>query len=200
MSRLLLVRHGVTEFNSNQRFMGYTDIDMNTVGYSQIEKLRDLLVDEKVSSIYSSDLKRAMSTADVISSSCNTDVVPCTDLREINCGDVEGLTFEEISNKYPELAGMITNFNLKIKFPGGESFEDFIERTSQFLDKLKEHDSSDTIIIVSHSGVLRVLVCLLLGIDMNCWWQFRFDNASLSVVETYPQGAVINLLNGTSHL
>ena len=82
----------------------------------------------------------------------------------------------------------------------GESFEGFKERTSAFLGKLESHTPSETILIVSHSGPLRVLVCRLLGIDQGHWWQIRFDNASLSIVETYPQGAIINLLNDTSHL
>ncbi len=68
------------------------------------------------------------------------------------------------------------------------------------MDRLNKHASSETILIVSHSGPLKVLVCLLLGIDQSHWWQIRCDNASLSIVETYPQGAIINLLNDISHL
>lgn len=200
MSRLLLVRHGVTEFNSARRFAGYSDVELSVAGYRQVERLRDRLVGDKIDAVYSSDLRRALVTAEVISSGHKVDIVTCPELREVNYGNVEGLTFEEISRLYPEVAESVANFSLRLKFPGGESFEGFIERTSKFLDKLKRHTPSQTILIVSHSGPLRVLVCRLLGIDLGHWQQIRLDNASLSRVETYPQGAIVSLLNDTAHL
>ncbi len=200
MSRLLLVRHGITEFNSTRRFAGYSDVEMSTDGYQQIEKLRDRLADEKIDAVYSSDLKRAWLTAETISSGHKVEIISCPELREINYGEAEGLTFDEINRLYPELAKSIRGFSLELKFPGGESFEGFIGRTSKFLDRLERHEPSETILIVSHSGPLRVLVCHLLGIDQTHWRQFRCDNASLSIVETYPPRVIINLLNDTSHL
>lgn len=200
MSRLLLVRHGITEFNSTRRFAGYSDVEMNAAGYEQVEKLRDRLANEQIDAVYSSDLKRALATAEVISSGHKVDIVACPELREMNYGDAEGLTFQEINRRYPEAAKSIINFNLQLEFPGGESFEGFIKRTTKFLDRLNEHKSSATILVAAHSGPLRVLVCDLLGIDQDHWWQIRCDNASLSIMDTYPKGAIISLLNDTSHL
>ena len=200
MSRLLLVRHGITEYNSSRRFAGYSDVEMSADGYKQVEKLRNRLAKEKIDAVYCSDLKRAVVTAEVISSGHKVDIVTCYELREVNYGDAEGLTFEEIGRLYPELAEAITNFSLELEFPGGESFEGFIARTIRFLDRLNEHDAEETILIVSHSGPLKVLVCDLLGIDQSHWRQIRFDNASLSIVDTYPRGAILSLLNDTSHL
>ena len=200
MSRLLLVRHGITEFNSTRRFAGYSDVEMSDTGYKQVERLRDRLANEKIDAVYSSDLRRALVTAEVISSRHKTDIVVCPELREVNYGDIEGLTFQEIGRLYPDVAELIANFNLQLEFPGGESFEGFIERTSKFLDRLTEHAPSKTLLIVSHSGPLKVLVCRLLGIDQGHWRQIRIDNASLSIMATYPQGAILNLLNDTSHL
>ncbi|MFC1982145.1 histidine phosphatase family protein [Chloroflexota bacterium] len=200
MSRLLLVRHGITEFNSNRRFAGYSDMELSATGCKQVERLRKHLAKENVDAVYSSDLKRALMTAEVICSGPRKDIIACPELREVNYGDAEGLTFQEISRLYPEVAELIANFSLQIKFPGGESFRGFIERTVKFLDRLKEHAPPETLLIVSHSGSLKVLVCHLLGIDQKHWRQIRIDNASLSIIETYPQGAIINLLNDTSHL
>jgi len=173
---------------------------MSADGYKQVEKLRDRLAKEKIDAVYCSDLKRAVVTAEVISSGHKVDIVTCCELREVNYGDAEGLTFEEIGRLYPELAEAITNFSLELEFPGGESFEGFIARTIRFLDRLNEHDAEQTILIVSHSGSLKVLVCDLLGISQSHWRQIRFDNASLSIVDTYPRGAILSLLNDTSHL
>lgn len=200
MPRLLLVRHGITEFNSTRRFSGYSDPEMSTAGYEQVERLCDRLANEKIDAVYSSDLKRALVTAEVISSGREVDIVACPELREMNYGDAEGLTFQEISSRYPDVAKLIANFNLELKFPGGESFRGFIERTSKFLDRLNEHAPSESILVVAHSGPLRVLVCALLGIDQNHWRQIGCDNASLSIMSTYPQGAILSLLNDTSHL
>jgi len=200
LSRLLLVRHGISEFNSTRRFAGYSDVEMNAAGYEQVEKLRDRLAGEKIDAVYSSDLKRAVATAEVICSGRQVDIITCPELREMNYGDAEGLTFQEINSRYPEMAKLIINFNLRLEFPGGESFEGFIERTIKFLDRLNAHAPSATILVAGHSGPLRVLVCFLLGIDQDHWWQIRCDNASLSIVDTYPRGAIISLLNGTSHL
>ncbi len=200
MSRLLLVRHGITEFNTTRRFAGYSDIEMSTTGYNQVEKLRTRLANEKIDVVYSSDSRRALATAELISAGRNVGIIACTELREANYGEVEGLTFDEIKRLYPSVADSITNFSLQLRFPGGESFAEFIERTSKFLDRLNEHAASETILVVSHNGPLRVLVWRLLGIGQEHWWQIRIDNASLSIVDTYPRGAIVSVLNDISHL
>ncbi len=194
------MRHGITEFNSTRRFAGYSDVEMSAAGYGQAEKLRDHLTDEKIDAVYSSDLRRALVTAEVISAGHDVEIITCSELREINYGEAEGLTFAEIGRLHPELAESITNFSLQLEFPGGESFEGFIARTITFVDRLNKHTQEQTILIVSHSGPLKVLVCHLLGIDQSHWRKLRIDNTSLSIMETYPQIAILNLLNDTSHL
>ncbi len=195
------MRHGITEYNSTRRFAGYSDIEMSADGYRQVERLRDRLANERIDAIYSSDLKRAVVTAEVISSGRTVDIVACPELREINYGDAEGLTFPEISHRYPKLAESIASYDLQLEFPGGESFAEFTARTCTFMDRLNKHIAEEqAILIVSHSGPLRVLICHLLGIDQSHWRQFRIDNASLSIIETYPQRVIISLLNDTSHL
>ena len=200
MSRLLLVRHGVTEFNSTRRFGGHSDIELSADGHEQVERIRDRLTGEKIDAIYSSDLKRALVTAEVISTGHDVDIETCPELREMNYGDIEGLTFEEIGHRYPELWEMIINFDFRLNFPGGESWNGFTKRTITFLDRLNKHAPEETILIVSHSGPLRVLICNLLGIDQSHWLQIRIDNASLSIVDTYPKRVILSLLNDTSHL
>jgi len=190
---------------------------MNADGYKQVERLRDRLTNEKIDAVYSSDLRRALVTAEVISSGRKVDIVTCPELREIDYGNADGLSLKEISRLYPEVAESISNFSLQLKFPGGESFEGFIERISKFMEKLEKHAPSErisksmeeklekyapseTILIVSHSGPLKVLVCRLLGVDLGHWGQIGCANASLSIAEMYPDGAMISLLNDTCHL
>jgi len=200
LSRLLLVRHGITEFNSARRFAGHSDIELSDMGYRQVERLRDRLADEQIDAVYSSDLKRALVTAQVVSSGHNLDIVTCPELRELNYGEAEGLTFDEIGELYPEVAESVTSFSPQLSFPDGESLGEFIERVTKFLDRLDRHTPSQTMLIVSHNGPVRMLICRLLGIDMWHWKQIRIDNASLSIIETRPDRVVISLLNDISHL
>jgi len=180
--------------------MGYSDIGMSDAGHRQVEKLRDRLVNEKIDAVYSSDLRRTLDTAEVILAGREVEVVACPELRECNYGSCEGLTFGEINTNYPDVAEKCINFTLDLEFPEGESFKEFIERASRFLDRLDKHAPSETILIASHNGPLKVLVLRLLGMDMEHWWQIRIDTASLTIVETYPRGAIINQLNDTCHL
>ncbi len=200
MSRLLLVRHGNTELNSARRFIGHSDVELSDTGYRQAEKLRDRLAGEKIDLIYSSDLKRALATAEIISSRHKISVIACPELREINYGKLERLTFEEVSRLYPEIAELCLSWNLQLRFPDGESVDELKERLNKFLGRLKTHAPEETILIVAHGGPLRLMVCYLLEIDLWHWRQINIDLASLSILHIYPEVAIISLLNDTSHL
>lgn len=200
MARLLLIRHGLTEFNEDRRFMGYSDIELSAAGRRQAGRLRDYLADEKIDAVYSSDLKRTVEMAEIILAGRELDINTCSELRECDYGSCEGLTFGEINSRYPKVAEMCIDFTLDLAFPEGECFTDFFERTSRFIERLKEHGRSETVLISSHNGPLKILLCRLLGIDDNHWWQLRISNASLSIMETSPRGAVLTRLNDVSFL
>ena len=200
MSRLLLVRHGDTELNSRERYWGLSDIELSEAGLRQAERLRDRLATEKISAVYSSQLQRALLTAEVIVSSHQLGVTVCNELRETNFGRVEGLTFAEISRLYPELTEQWVNWSLQLRFPGGDSVSEVSQRVSEFMRRLEGHAPEEMVLVVAHAGTLRMLVCQLLELELKRWRQIRIDLASLSIVETYPQGAVLTLLNDVSHL
>jgi broad specificity phosphatase PhoE len=200
MSRLLLVRHGITKYNNDRRFMGHSDIEMSDIGQRQIERLGNYLKDEKIDAVYASDLKRTMMSAKTIIGGRDLDVVPCHELREMNYGVCEGLTFGEIGLSYPDVAEKCAHFTLELEFPEGEKFQEFIDRSSAFLEKLKKHKPKETILVVSHNGPLKVLICRLLEISMEHWWQIGVDVASLSIMETGSRGAILTRLNDTSFL
>jgi len=173
---------------------------LSAAGLKQAEKLRDRLATEKISAIYSSDLKRASLTAEIIASRHQLDVITCAELQEINFGSAEGLTFDKIIRLYPELAELWTSWSRRLRFPGGESVDELNCRVTKFLGRLKKHASDEAILIVAHAGPLRLLVCRLLGIEPQHWRAIRLKLASLSIVETSPQGTELSLLNDVSHL
>ena len=186
--------------NSAERYWGRSDVKLSDAGIWQAEKLRDRLAVERFDAVYSSDLERAVATAEIIASNHQLAVITCAELREVNFGQLEGLTFSEICQLYPEVARSWVERNPQLKYPGGESLIEFNKRVSKFLNKLEGHAIEETMLIVAHAGVLRTLVCQLLGINLQRRWQIRVDLASLSILETNQQGAVLVLLNDVSHL
>jgi alpha-ribazole phosphatase len=181
-------------------FVGQRDAELSALGQSQVKKLSGRLAAEKIDVIYSSDLRRAMVTAETIASKHKLEITTCPELREVDYGKFEGLTFEQIAQLYPELAGLCLNWDLQLKFPDGESVEELKQRVNKFLGRLKHHDQEQTVLIVAHGGPLRLIICSLLGIDPRHWRQMHLDLASLSIVNIYPEVAVLSLLNDTSHL
>jgi len=199
MSRLLLVRHGKVKEGA-PRYYGHSQVELSPEGIIQAEMVRDRLARERIDAIYSSDLKRARLTAEIIASAHLAEVVPCPELREIDFGEVEGMTFEEVERYHPEAAGLWSGGDLDAGAPRGENLRQLTSRVRRFMGRLQRHSREETILIVAHSGPLRVLLCTLLGIELERLWQIRLDPASVSLVETYPEGAIICLLNDTSHL
>ena len=200
MAKLFLVRHGNTRLNSTERFWGQTDVELGPDGIKQAEKLRDRLATEKINTVYASSLRRTIATAEIITSRHQLDVIPCAELSEINFGEIEGLTYQEIDQLYPELTKSWYTKTQIFRYPGGESIKEVYRRVQKFTQRLNSHASEETLLIVAHSGTLKMLVCNLLGLGLPHSRRIRIDLASLSVVETYPQVAILSLLNDVSHL
>ena len=200
MSRLLLVRHGETELKSSLRYWGRSDVALSDLGIRQAELLRERLHPEKIDLIYSSNLQRALVTAQIIIGKRNLDITACLELREIDFGQLEGLTFDEINRLYPEVARMWLEQAPALTYPGGESLTEMDKRVQRFKSRLDGQSNEATVLIVAHAGVLRTLVCQLMGLESRQRWQIRLDLASLTIIETYPESAILTLLNDVSHL
>ena len=195
-----MVRHGETEYNSSKRLGGSVDIGLNPLGLAQIERLRARLAGEKIDAVCASTLQRAQDSAKLILNGRGINVRICPELSELNYGDAESLTFSELKERFPDVAKAIINRDCDLCFPNGEGFKDLEKRIRSFMKQLEQYHPDQTVLIVSHSGPLILLVCLLLGMGVDGWWHWRMDNAGLSVIDTYPEGAVMSLFNDVSHL
>lgn len=173
---------------------------LGALGLKQAEQLRDRLASEKLDFVYSSELQRAFITAQNIASIHNLQVVRCLELNEIDFGEIEGLKFDEVAGKYSDLARLWKQRSPALAYPGGESLDQLEKRVSDFQKRLAAHAADDVILIAAHSGVLRTLICQLLDLDMVARWKIRLDLGSLSIVDTYPETAILSLLNDTNHL
>ncbi len=206
MARLILVRHGQTEWNRLRRYQGQSDIELNETGIIQAQLAAKRLANERIDSIYCSDLKRARQTAEIIASKHQMiDAIHKSPLlREMNFGDYEGHTFDQMDPKFQLIFSADPTWRSSgpnVRSPNGESIADLAARVKQFTRKmLSKHAPDETIIIAAHGGPLQVLICQLLEIGLDHWWQIRLSGASISIIETYPQGTSVVLLNGISHL
>ncbi len=200
MSRLLLVRHGETELNSSVRYWGSTDVALSESGLRQAEQLRDRLAAEHIDCVYSSDLKRAVLTAETIASARELEIIVCPELREIDFGEVEGMTFDQISQSCPEIIRLWMERTAELRYPGGESITELEKRVCRFRKRLEKHTGEKTVLIVAHSGVLRTLACQLLHLEAQQRWQMHLDLASITIIETCHERAVLTLLNDISYL
>ena len=197
--KILLVRHGATDLHTGDRFWGRTDMPLSQAGVKQAERLRDRLAAEKIDAVYASPLRRAYTTAEIIASVHKIRIATREDLCECNFGDVEGLNFDEIKQRYPALAEELRERKTGA-FPGGETLEQLNERVQAFLKTLEKHHPEETVLVVAHGGPVRLAICNLLGLGLEHWIQFRVEYTSLSIVETYPWMNVLNLFNDVSHL
>ena len=199
MAKLLLIRHGQPRLHAEDRFWGKTDIELSDAGLKQAERLGDRLSQMKIDVVYSSTLLRAMETAEMVASPHKLKVLALKELCECSFGFAEGLTFNEISQKFPALGKELAQ-GKTISFPGGESLEQLDLRVVEFMEKLALVKPESTVAVIAHGGPLRLLVCRLLGLGIEHWLKWRIDYASLSIVETYPQISFLTLLNDVSHL
>jgi broad specificity phosphatase PhoE len=198
MIRLLLVRHGQTEGNVEERYQGRTDTELNEIGLQQADRLARRLSSEKIDCVYSSDLKRAMQTAERVASASDLRVSPRKELRELDVGEFEGKRLEEIVEDHGPLEEMWSEGEWRA--PGGETLSELSARVDRFVADVKRCHEEGTILVVAHGGTLRSLISGFLEIDPHNWWRFQLDSASLSILELHPERAVVALLNDTCHL
>lgn len=198
--RLLLARHGMTAWNDQRRFQGQTDVPLNDAGKQQALALSTRLAREDIHTIYASDLRRAWQTAQEIKVQNHCPLVPEPRLRELRFGEWEGLTYKKIQVRDPQALLAWQNETLSYAPPGGESLTQLTARVAAALEDIHDAHPQETVLLVAHAGALQVLLCQVLGLSPDMYWQFRLEPASLSEVRLYPQGATINFLNDTCHL
>lgn len=201
--KLLLTRHGETEWNVIRRYQGQSDVPLNQTGIRQAEQLAKRLSTEKIDAIYASDLCRAVDTAQIIQNAQEhkiTEVVADPRWRELSFGKWEGLNHEGIQAQWHDEATKWYADQVNSSPPGGETLLQLAERVQSALDELKNKHKDERVLVVSHSGAIQALLCLTLGVDLSRYWQFRILQASLTIISFHEDNAVLNLFNDISHL
>ncbi|TET42579.1 MAG: histidine phosphatase family protein, partial [Dehalococcoidia bacterium] len=186
MTEIILARHGETEWNVEEVFRGRIDVELNETGIKQAELLTEYLSDLKIDAIYSSPLKRARKTAEMIAGYHKLNVEIAPGLIDFDYGKWQGLPHQEVKDKYKELYAEWINSPDKVKMPAGESLDDVRKRAIGVVDKvIAKYDG--TVVLVSHRVVNKVLICALLGLDNSHFWHIKQDTGGISTF-TYENG------------
>ncbi|KAK6237600.1 hypothetical protein QUC31_003069 [Theobroma cacao] len=159
-AEIVVVRHGETEWNADGRIQGHLDVELNEAGRQQAASVADRLSKEpKVSAVYSSDLKRALVTAETIAARCGgLEVITDQDLRERNLGDLQGLVFREAAKLNPKAHKAFLSHRTDQDIPGGgESRDQLYQRCTSSLQRIGRKHKGERVVVVSHGGVLRAL-------------------------------------------
>lgn len=199
--KIILVRHGETSWNKEQIFRGRKDIKLNRNGIIQAKRLGKYFANIRIDTIYSSPLNRALFTAKEIAKHHNLKVKISKELIDFNFGSWEGHTHEEIKKKYPQLYKLWRSKPEKLKIPKGEAVSRLRKRLKGFLNDLTKKSFNQTIILVSHRVVLKMLILIALGIGADYFWLIKLDTGSVSILEYLPERKfILTNLNNTGHL
>ena len=201
MTRVMLVRHGVTEWNTTGKIQGQSDTNLSPDGVHQARLLTAHFPFDVVDAIYSSDLHRAMTTAEVIASRFNLEIIPVKEFREINFGIWEGKEFEVIAKEDP--AGF-KKFFLQpdmLIFKDGETFAEVQNRAMTMLKRIV-HDAGENkhIVIVTHGAVIRTIMAAILEMPLRKIWTIKQHNTAVNILRVDDGAFSLELLNSIHHL
>jgi len=198
----ILIRHGETKWNAERRMMGVTDIPLTATGKRQAAAVAMHLRSYPLNIIFSSPLKRTIQTSHAIQRfHPKIPLLIDTNLRERDFGNIEGLTYEEINRRHPELIYSDSWKYRHFRPKGGESLADLESRADTFLSSVLELYNGKILAVISHGTFLRVLICRILTIPLVDYSHLRMDNTALTILEHSPdRGGFIHVANYTAHL
>src|SRR5262245_16138568 len=180
-TQVIIVRHGQTEWNLKLIRQGHLDSRLTETGLAQAKALADRLARETFTALYSSDLGRAVQTARTIAEATGHKIVTDPRLLERHLGIFQGLNGDQLREKYPEEYRLHRTVGPSYVIPGGESVEQQVARNVDFLNEIAEKHLGETIVVVTHGGVLSGFFRHALSIPLEAPRRFEFMNAGLNV-------------------
>lgn len=196
MNKLILVRHGLTVDNEHKSFSGFSDCDLSQIGRAQAKGLCEYLKSCDVDKIYTSTLKRTVQTIEAYADYKGLGIDERDGFREINFGLFDGLNYQEIKEKYPKETEEMMVLSKDYKFPQGESLDEMYQRNAKELDMVIEENKGNdkNILICSHMGTIRNILSHLLTKNGDIHWNFRLQNASVTVIDMSSGFPIIELM------
>ncbi len=200
MTRIIFVRHGETEWNKEHKIQGQTDIRLSKEGIEQAKKLAERLKNEKIDAIYTSTLSRTIDTAKEINKYHNLKIEKCRELDEINFGIFEGMTWEEVNKKYPDIQNERNKDIYNYEIAKGESYKQLWERVHKKILEIERRYPKGNILIVGHGGAKIVMLMNFLNKTFNEVRKDDIKNASLTIFNIEKGKVEFHTINDGSHL
>lgn len=199
MTKVFLVRHGETDWNVQRRYQGSSNIELNTNGRTQAQKLTETLAQKTISHIYSSDLTRVIETA-VHAGISRDSIILEPRMQEIHFGKFEGLTHAEVAETYPdELDAWDKDRENNVH--GGEKMSEVVARVTSFYEHLRDdYIDGEHILCFAHGGTIAIFLAIAMGVPPHKWWQFLIENTALTEINLYDTGSMLKKFNETHHL
>ncbi len=199
MTTLMLIRHGETEWNKEEIYRGWAEVELNENGMTQAKLLADYLADIRITAIYSSPLKRALKTTEIIASRHAVNVETAPELKDLNYGEWQGLSHDQVKEKYQALLTEWQKSPQQVTLPGGESLGEVRERTMKLLEK-GITEGKKIVALVTHRVPIKVLICALLGLDNSHFWNIKIDNCGITIFVQEHGRFVLDRHNDTCFL
>lgn len=197
---VFLVRHAQTSWNVTGRYMGWIDEDLSEEGIWQAEQLSVRLEGQPIDSAYSSPLKRAYHTAQVMVAPHSLSVCPMPGLGEIRLGSWEGFTREEVKARFPDIWQAWRSDPSMVQMPEGENIAQVQDRAVAALQNIIDANRGRKVLIVTHEVIVKLLVTHCLDVGTGIYRRFEVANASLTVIQIMDGMCLLRMLNDTSHL
>lgn len=200
MMKLLLIRHGQTDWNLLGKYQGQTDIALSGEGIRQADLLAQNFPVDTLDIIYTSDLQRAFMTAERLAEKFSAPLYADKALRELNFGAWEGLTYQEIAERWPQEVKNLFGAPEKLQIPEGETFLMLQRRAMDKIHEIRAENEGKNVAVVAHGAISKAILTALLHIPLHYVWMLRQDNTAVNILRFDDEFVSVELLNGISHL
>ena len=198
-TEIILIRHGETEWNSQKRMQGHSNSDLSEVGRGQIQALGELMKNVSFDHIYSSDSLRARQTAEAITQYSGHTLQFDQRIREKNLGVFEGLTSTEAKERHPEVYRLFKTAGANYVIDEGESTQQLLERALEFSEEIRLRHPQERVVMVTHGGVVRVLMKYALGLSIDSPTRFIIKNTGIFGL-IWNENWLVTQMGGVYHL
>lgn len=198
--KLLLIRHGQTDWNLLGKYQGQTDIALSGEGIRQADLLAQNFPVDTLDIIYTSDLQRAFMTAERLAEKFSAPLYADKALRELNFGAWEGLTYQEIAERWPQEVKNLFGAPEKLQIPEGETFLMLQRRAMDKIHEIRAENEGKNVAVVAHGAISKAILTALLHIPLHYVWMLRQDNTAVNILRFDDEFVSVELLNGISHL
>ena len=198
-TEIILIRHGETEWNSQKRMQGHSNSNLSEVGRGQIQELGELMKNVSFDHIYSSDSLRTSQTAEAITQYSGHTLQFDQRIREKNLGVFEGLTSTEAKERHPEVYRLFKTAGANYVIDEGESTQQLLERALEFSEEIRLRHPQERVVMVTHGGVVRVLMKYALGLSIDSPTRFIIKNTGIFGL-IWNENWLVTQMGGVYHL